>query len=116
MMLILIICAYANFFFIVNLNTPSNPNFVKQHDEDLDFEDEYTYINPKVGIKVVDALIAAYLMGLGDFVYDNYIYGHSSVLVWIFFLTATFIICVVFMNMLIAIMGDTFGSVQELQE
>ena len=48
---------------------------------------------------------------MGDFVYDDYNNGESSILVWVFFLTATFIMCVVFMNMLIAIMGDTFGSV-----
>ena len=77
----------------------------------MNYQDDYTYINPKFGVKWIDSLVAAYLMGLGDFVYDNYIYGESYVLVWCFFLTATFIICVVFMNMLIAIMGDTFGSV-----
>lgn len=32
------------------------------------------------------------------------------------FLLATFLISVVFMNMLIAIMGDTFGSVTEAAE
>ena len=32
------------------------------------------------------------------------------------FLLATFIIAVVFMNMLIAIMGDTFGKVLEVAE
>ena len=79
----------------------------------MDYVDEYTYVNPKIGIKIIDSLIAAYLMGLGDFSYDNYIYGDCSLVVWCFFLSATFIICVVFMNMLIAIMGNTFGTVQE---
>ena len=115
-MLILIVLAYANFFHLINLNTPSNPNLTKQHQEDLDFVDEYTYIKPKIGNKAIDSMIAAYLLGLGDFQYDDYIYGHSSVMVWCFFLSSTFIICVVFMNMLIAIMGDTFGTVQEFQE
>ena len=64
----------------------------------------------------MDSLISAYLMGMGDFNYDEYGKGKSSVLVWAFFLSATFIICIVFMNMLIAIMGDTFGTVLESQE
>ena len=114
-MLILIICSYANFFHVINLNTPANLNFIKQHEEDLDYEDEYSYIVTYVGVKWVDSLISAYLMGLGDFMYDNYHLGKSSSLVWVFFLSATFIICIVFMNMLIAIMGDTFGTVQEFQ-
>ena len=66
-MLVLIVCAYANFFHIINLNTPANVNLTKQHEEDLDFVDDFTYIKPKVGILFIDSIIAAYLLGLGDF-------------------------------------------------
>ena len=55
-------------------------------------------------------------MGLGEFAYDGYSVGPSSFSAWTMFLMATFITCVVFMNMLIAIMGDTFGQVLEVAE
>ena len=57
-----------------------------------------------------------YLVALGDFDEDAYSEGDNKIVIWIMFLSASFILLVVFMNMLIAIMGDTFGSVQETQE
>ena len=73
-MLILIICAYANFFHVINLNTPANPNYAKNHEEDLDYQ-EYSYTKTYLGVKVMDSLISAYLMGLGDFNYEEYHQG-----------------------------------------
>ena len=70
-----------------------------------------------------------YYMVLGDFgdinllrSYKNFDNGEAS---WIFienflsviyFLGATFITQITFLNMLIAIMGDTFGRVSEVKE
>jgi hypothetical protein len=75
------------------------------------YYDSYTE-NP-----VLDVIISVYMMGaLGDF--DNQIYrvGYDKYWALGMFLLATFVICVVFMNMLIAIMGETFGTVTELSE
>jgi len=69
-----------------------------------------------VGVDVIDVMLSMYLMGaLGDFDAGAYAHGPDSTRAQIMFLLATFIICVVFMNMLIAIMGDTFGKVSEAQ-
>lgn len=79
-------------------------------------EDGNVYVNEYLGIKPVDALISSYFMGLGEFAYDGYSYGPNKYSAWSMFLLATFLTCVVFMNMLIAIMGETFGAVTEKAE
>ena len=63
------------------------------------------------GIPWIDAFVRSYLVGLGEFGMDNYSSGEGGALVWIFFLLATFITQLLFMNLLIAIMGDTFDRV-----
>jgi hypothetical protein len=57
------------------------------------------------------------MMGaLGDFENTIYRAGYDKYWAMGMFIAATYIICVVFMNMLIAIMGETFGSVTEEAE
>jgi len=53
---------------------------------------------------------------LGDFSTDEFQEGYNANAAMSMFILASFIILVVFMNMLIAIMGDTFGRVQETAE
>lgn len=62
---------------------------------------------------MTDSVIAMYLLGLGEFDLDGYKLGPNKNMAWAFFILASFLILVVFMNMLIAIMGDTFGQVIE---
>lgn len=57
-----------------------------------------------------------YLLSLGEFDMDGYKEGPNVAFAWFFFILATFVILVVFMNMLIAMMGETFGNVQLIQE
>lgn len=102
MMLAIILCAFANFFFVLNNNTVES--------------DGFHYVGSYVGNTVADAFIAMYLMGLGEFDMDGYSQGTNVYMTWGFFLMGTFLVLVVFMNMLIAIMGDTFGNVQAIQE
>ena len=66
------------------------------------------------GIPFLDAFVRSYLVGLGEFGMDNYA-GEGGALIWTFFLLATFITQLLFMNLLIAIMGDTFDRVQEMK-
>lgn len=68
-----------------------------------------------VGIPPIDALIHAYLTGLGDFNKDDYSEENSRV-VWIMFILATVIVQLIFLNLLIAIMGDTFGRITAIME
>lgn len=57
------------------------------------------------------SLSHVYLLAFGDFDTDSYEMGDGSMtpISWIFFLMASFILCLHLLNMLIAIMGETFG-------
>jgi hypothetical protein len=103
LMVLIIILAFANFFLIINLNMQ-------------DREDDLVYVDSYLGIPSLDAIISAYFMGIGEFSLDGYSDGPNKYSAWGMFLLATFLICVVFMNMLIAIMGETFGAVTEKSE
>lgn len=63
---------------------------------------------------IADVLVSVYMLGaLGDFDWSIYAKGPGRYRVTFMFIVATFFIQVVFMNMLIAIMGDTFAQVLE---
>ena len=63
--------------------------------------------------KFVSALINQYLLALGEFGTDNFSAGSNSWIIWLLFIGATFLSQITILNMLIAIMGDTFDSVSE---
>lgn len=56
-----------------------------------------------------------YFISLGEFNKTSYSLGANSHIIWVFFILASFIILVVFMNLLISIMGNTLGDVQMIQ-
>lgn len=57
-------------------------------------------------------MIGMWLLGLGEFDLDgSYSEGPDVLLCWFMFWFASFLVLVVFMNMLIAIMGETFSNV-----
>lgn len=59
---------------------------------------------------MIDSVVSVYMLGaLGDFDTGRYKHGNAKYFVMFMFVLATFVVSVVFMNMLIAIMGDTFG-------
>ena len=65
----------------------------------------------------MDSVISIYLLGaMGDFDSGQYEVGYNKYVAIGMFLLATFLIQAVFMNMLIAIMGETFGNVLEAAE
>ena len=51
------------------------------------------------------------MLSLGEFAMDGFGDHPSMLICYIFFLSATFLTQITFLNMLIAIMGDTFGKV-----
>lgn len=67
------------------------------------------------GENFFDALIFSYKMGLGDFITDGFV-TQDEELLWILFLLNSLIILIVLLNLVIAIMGDTFDRVQETQD
>jgi hypothetical protein len=60
----------------------------------------------------VMSIIYAYRMGIGDFDTADF-EGDSKALIYLFFIITTLLILIVLLNMLIAIMGDTFDRVIE---
>ena len=67
------------------------------------------------GTDIGQAFIFSYRIGLGDFDTSGFSTRDQEVLWTVFFLN-TLIIQVVLLNLIIAIMGDTFDRVQETQE
>lgn len=76
-------------------------------------EDENLIIGDSFGYWGLDMIVSQYLLALGQFDLENFADQPESYLCYIFFLLATFITQVVMLNMLIAIMGDTFERVIE---
>jgi hypothetical protein len=68
------------------------------------------------GDSFIDSLFYQYLLGLGDFHTDNYTAHPANILIYIYFFLATMFTQIMFLNMLIAIMGETFGRVSEAKE
>jgi len=100
-MLMITICAFANIIFVLNANRIKNG-------ESPIFEDA-------IGIPPVDAIIHAYLTGLGEFGKDDYS-EHNSRIVWIMFILATVIVQLIFLNLLIAIMGESFARITAIMQ
>jgi hypothetical protein len=97
---LIIVFAFASLFFMLNVG-------MDEHNRALI---HYT------GFPLLDAVIAIYMFALGDFHYSGFINSEYDYLLWFSFLVLTFLMIVVFMNMIIAIMGNTFGNVMAAQE
>lgn len=103
-MLIIIVCAFTNLFFIIQLNISEEES------------KKYHYVVDYTGEALSSAFVAMYVLALGDFHFSGYGQGPDVVIAWGFFILGTYLMLLVFMNVLIAIMGDTFGRVSQLQE
>lgn len=53
---------------------------------------------------------------MGEFDVENFKMEGKDTIIWLIFIATTFITQITFLNMLIAIMGDTFGRVSEVKE
>ena len=95
MILPLFIVCFGTSMYIMNM----------ERDEESQIMDEYT------GFWVWDISVNQYLLALGD--WDIAFDGPVATLVTVYFIMATFFTMVTAFNMLIAIMGDTFGKVLE---
>ena len=94
---LLVICAFANFLYVTNPNTDMSSS---QH-----------YVNKYFGNQYLDSFMQVYLIQLGKFDLDPRSAEKTNYIVFIMFTLGTFILTIVFMNMLIAIMQDTFEQV-----
>lgn len=100
LMLSIIMVAFANFFYIIDSNT----------------SDDHSYVSSNVGIPLVDSILSMYLIALGEFGTDGFSEGPNVIVAWVFFVMATAMVLIVFMNMLIVIVSDTFAHVESLKE
>ena len=63
-----------------------------------------------------DSLLNMYMLSLGDFDLPNFeLFGYDTA-VWIIFVSATFIVQILFLNLLIAAMGDTYDMVKDTEK
>ena len=67
-------------------------------------------------IAFINAVMNQYMLSLGEFDTENFKLDGADPLVWMVFIGTTFITQITFLNMLIAIMGDTFDRVSEVKE
>ena len=70
-------------------------------------------IPPFIDRTAVDSWLSQYNLLLGNFITDGYSTNQSKKLLWTYFVLATFFTNVMFLNMLIAIMSDTFARITE---
>lgn len=62
------------------------------------------------------ALIYSYQTGLGGFSTDTYNTDYAGQFEWVVFFLETILIQIILLNLIIGLMGDTFGDVAELGE
>ena len=62
---------------------------------------------------MIDALVNQYLLCFGDFSHIFFRNKATENMLWLLFLASLFISQLTFMNMIIAIMGDSFARVTE---
>ena len=79
------------------------------------YEDNRIFVD-YFGLKFVDAFMNQYMLALGEFDLDNFRLRSDDIMVWILFIISTFITQITFLNMLIAVMSDTFSKVQAVEE
>ena len=82
----------------------------------LSREEDNSIVDPFMSNWVLDILVNEYLLALGEFTMDNFAGEPNSALITLLFILASFLTTVTALNMLIAIMADTFGKVLEAHE
>lgn len=117
LMLTIILFAFSNFFFTINNNTSHNETYANSDRFKDRFKDdlqdsekgEFTYLQRLYYNCYINSILNVYLLMLGEFYFEDFSKGPNDEFAWIGFILATFIVLIVFMNLLIAIMGETFN-------
>jgi hypothetical protein len=105
-MLLIVFFAYANMNFIIQLNVSG-----------AEYKGDDVYVTEYVkDWNIFNAIMAQYMVALGQFEAGNIGHGPSMIVAWFAFLSSSYILTIGFMNLLIAIMGNTFGEVLEMRE
>jgi len=80
---------------------------------------KYNPINAKIyetiaGEDFLQSFIYVYLQALGELGVENYNSSYAPLTYWTFFFNSSLFLQIVLLNLLIAIMGDTFDRIQAL--
>jgi hypothetical protein len=60
---------------------------------------------------LINSIITTYLISLGEFSISGFSRGVEQPIMWIFFVLASFVILIVFMNLLITIIANKYDEV-----
>ena len=69
-----------------------------------------------MGLDFLDAFLNQYMLGLGEFNYGDFEGNKLTKMAWLFFFCATIITNIAFLNVLIAIVSDTYSRITEAKE
>lgn len=97
--ILIIAIAFVSIFFVFSCNLPDQVRNTKP------------YVADHTGIKLIDAIVTVYFISVGEFFTENFSQPPNNVLIWPMFIACNFLMAIVFMNMLIAIMGETYSQV-----
>ena len=67
-------------------------------------------------VSFIDAMLNQYILAIGDYDTEAFQAEGGDIILWLLFILATFLTQITFLNLLIAIMGDTFDRVSEVKE
>lgn len=84
--------------------------------EGPEYKDDVYVTEYVEGWNIFNSIMAQYMISLGQFECSNIGHGPSMFFAWAAFIVAAYSLTIVFMNLLIAIMGNTFGEVLEIRE
>jgi len=98
--------SFANSFYIVSINT------LEVEREGLPPEEATELQSFMLGNTFPMALMYSFNQGLGNFLISDYPGKQNEILLWLFFFMEAMLIQVVLLNLLIAIISDTFAQVQ----
>ena len=109
MILVVWYMTFGTAFYFFNLNAQAeNAKLVEK--------DQASFVPDISSIWALDAASAMYELSLGEFRLEDYEKSTNTELLYLLFWVSTFFLMVVFLNMLIAIMGDTFEQATNEKE
>ena len=112
-MLIILTCCFANVMYIINQTRGDDYGDYMQIDEDGVYNNRV--VKKYLCLEVLNSIIYSYKLSLGDFDIMGF-RGDNQYFVWFLFIVATFLLQITFLNMLIAIMGNTFDQVMDTKQ
>lgn len=96
-MWLIVMCAFGNFYYTINNNT--------EQTDDNHRVGNYTYI------KFIDAMLQMYMFSLGELDLDAQRSATDRLVGFALFILSTFVLSVIFLNIIIAIISDSYSKI-----